>query len=88
MKCVLLIMGLLQCCQREGRCRRVDLALGTGATGTWRPTSESFDLQAHWVDQLVATGTAQAARFLESAVAAGLSVLVSGGTQAGNPTSW
>jgi type IV secretory pathway ATPase VirB11/archaellum biosynthesis ATPase len=42
-----------------------------------------FALQAHSLDELVALGTilAQAARFLEAAVASGLNVLVSGGTQ-------
>jgi pilus assembly protein CpaF len=47
-----------------------------------------FVLQAHSLDELVALGTltAQAARFLEAAVAAGLNVLVSGGTQAGKTT--
>src|ERR671927_191041 len=47
-----------------------------------------FVLQAHTLDELVALGTltAQAARFLEAAVAAGLNVLVSGGTQAGKTT--
>jgi pilus assembly protein CpaF len=47
-----------------------------------------FVLQAHSLDELVALGTltGQAARFLEAAVASGLNVLVSGGTQAGNPT--
>jgi hypothetical protein len=47
-----------------------------------------FVLQAHSLDELVAleTLTAQAARFLEAAVAAGLNVLVSGGTQAGKTT--
>ena len=47
-----------------------------------------FVLQAHSLDELVALGTvtAQAARFLEAAVAAGLNILVSGGTQAGKPT--
>jgi pilus assembly protein CpaF len=46
-----------------------------------------FVLQTHSLDELVALGTitAQAARFLEGAVAAGLNILVSGGTQAGNP---
>ena len=44
-----------------------------------------FVLQAHSLDELVALGTltSQAARFLEAAVASGLNVLVSGGTQAG-----
>ncbi len=47
-----------------------------------------FVLRAHGLDELVATGTLtpQAARFLEAAVAAGLNVLVSGGTQAGKTT--
>ncbi|MFQ1000461.1 ATPase, T2SS/T4P/T4SS family [Modestobacter sp. SSW1-42] len=43
-----------------------------------------FVLQAHSLDELVELGTltAQAARFLEASVAAGLNILVSGGTQA------
>ena len=47
-----------------------------------------FVLQAHSLDELVALGTltAQVARFLEGAVAAGLNILVSGGTQAGKTT--
>src|SRR3954462_1245586 len=47
-----------------------------------------FVLQAHSLDELVALGTltGQAARFLEAAVAAGLNILVSGGTQAGKTT--
>src|ERR687894_1593562 len=47
-----------------------------------------FVLQAHSLDELVGLGTltAQAARFLEGAVAAGLNILVSGGTQAGKTT--
>jgi predicted GTPase len=45
-------------------------------------------VQAHSLDELVALGTitAHAARFLEVAVASGLNVLVSGGTQAGKST--
>jgi len=45
-------------------------------------------LQAHSLDELVALGTltAQAARFLEAAVAAGLNILVASGTQAGKTT--
>jgi pilus assembly protein CpaF len=45
-------------------------------------------LQAHHLDELVALGTLtpQAARFLEAAVASGLNILVSGGTQAGKTT--
>src|SRR4051794_24470927 len=47
-----------------------------------------FVLQAHSLDELVALGTltSQAARFLEAAVASGLNVLVSGGTQVGKTT--
>ncbi len=47
-----------------------------------------FVLQAHSLDELVGLGTltAQSARFLEGAVAAGLNILVSGGTQAGKTT--
>jgi len=44
-----------------------------------------FVARAHRLDDLVGLGTltAEAARFLELAVRAGLSVLVAGGTQAG-----
>jgi len=47
-----------------------------------------FVLQAHSLDELVALGTLtpQVARFLEASVAAGLNILVSGGTQAGKTT--
>jgi len=47
-----------------------------------------FVLQAHSLDELVAFGTLtpQVARFLEASVAAGLNILVSGGTQAGKTT--
>src|SRR4051794_33242000 len=47
-----------------------------------------FVLSAHTLDELVSLGTitTQAARFLEAAVASGLNVLVSGGTQAGKTT--
>ena len=62
--------------------------------GTWHSgwclaaDIRKFVLQAHSLDELVALGTvtAQAARFLEAAVAAGLNILVSGGTQAGKTT--
>jgi pilus assembly protein CpaF len=45
-------------------------------------------LSAHSLDELVALGTLtpQVARFLEASVAAGLNILVSGGTQAGKTT--
>ena len=47
-----------------------------------------FVVRATHLDHLVDLGTvtSQAARFLEGAVAAGLNVLVSGGTQAGKTT--
>jgi pilus assembly protein CpaF len=47
-----------------------------------------FVLSAHSLDELVALGTLtpQVARFLEASVAAGLNILVSGGTQAGKTT--
>jgi pilus assembly protein CpaF len=47
-----------------------------------------FVLQAYSLDELVGLGTltVQAARFLEAAVAAGLNILVAGGTQAGKTT--
>jgi pilus assembly protein CpaF len=47
-----------------------------------------FVLGLHSLDELVAVGslTDQAARFLEACVAAGLNILVSGGTQAGKTT--
>src|ERR1700710_2802939 len=47
-----------------------------------------FVLQAHSLDELVGLGTLtpQVARFLEASVAAGLNILVSGGTQAGKTT--
>jgi pilus assembly protein CpaF len=47
-----------------------------------------FVLQAHSLDEPVALGTltAQAAHFLEAAVASGLNILVPGGTQVGKTT--
>ena len=54
----------------------------------WAVNVRKFVLRAHSLDELVSLGTltAQAARFLESAVVAGLNVLVAGGTQAGKTT--
>jgi pilus assembly protein CpaF len=48
----------------------------------WSVNVRKFVLTAHSLDELVALGslTAQAARFLEAAVAAGLNVIVAGGT--------
>ncbi len=47
-----------------------------------------FVLQAYSLDELVSLGTLteHAARFLDAAVAAGLNIIVSGGTQAGKTT--
>ncbi len=55
----------------------------------WSVNIRKFVLPAGSLDELVALGTltAQAARFLEAAVVAGLNVIVAGGTQAGKPTS-
>ncbi|HVF20862.1 MAG TPA: ATPase, T2SS/T4P/T4SS family [Mycobacteriales bacterium] len=54
----------------------------------WAVNVRKFLLQAHALDELVALGSLprDAARFLEAAVAAGLNVLVAGGTQAGKTT--
>jgi pilus assembly protein CpaF len=48
----------------------------------------TFVMQAHSLDELVALGTlpANVVRFLEASVAAGLNILVPGGTQAGKTT--
>ena len=48
-----------------------------------------FVLRAARLHDLVELGslTAQAAEFLEGSVRAGLNILVTGGTQAGNPTN-
>jgi pilus assembly protein CpaF len=54
----------------------------------WAVNVRKFVLRAHGLDELVRLGTLtpQAARFLEAAVAAGLNLIVSGGTQAGKTT--
>ena len=54
----------------------------------WAVNIRKFVLTAHSLDELVALGTltVEAARFLEAAVAAGLNVIVAGGTQAGKTT--
>jgi pilus assembly protein CpaF len=55
----------------------------------WVVNIRKFVVRAAHLDDLVALGTVtrQAAAFLNAAVAAGLNILVAGGTQAGNPTS-
>ncbi len=54
----------------------------------WSVNIRKFVLQAGHLDELVDLGTltAQAARFLEAAVVAGLNIIVAGGTQAGKTT--
>jgi pilus assembly protein CpaF len=54
----------------------------------WSVNIRKFVLPAGSLDELVELGTitAQAARFLEAAIAAGLNVIVAGGTQAGKTT--
>ena len=54
----------------------------------WLVNIRKFVVKADHLDDLVRLGTltAQAARFLEAAVASGLNVLVAGGTQAGKTT--
>ena len=54
----------------------------------WAVNIRKFVLRAHTMNQLVAlrTLTPGAARFLEASVAAGLNVIVAGGTQAGKTT--
>jgi pilus assembly protein CpaF len=54
----------------------------------WAVNIRKFILTAHSFDELVAldTITPKAARFLEAAVAAGLNIIVAGGTQAGKTT--
>jgi len=54
----------------------------------WPVNIRKFVLTAHSLNELVGLGTltTQAAQFLEAAVAAGLNVIVAGGTQAGKTT--
>jgi len=54
----------------------------------WAVNIRKFVLTAHSLDQLVTLGTVttQAAQFLEASVAAGLNIIVAGGTQAGKTT--
>jgi pilus assembly protein CpaF len=55
----------------------------------WSVNIRKSVVRASHLDDLVALGslTAAAARFLDAAVRSGLNVLVSGGPQAGNPTT-
>jgi Flp pilus assembly CpaF family ATPase len=56
--------------------------------GRGRQNIRKFVVRASHLDDLLELGTltSQAARLLEGAVAAGLNILVSGGTQAGKTT--
>jgi pilus assembly protein CpaF len=54
----------------------------------WSVNIRKFVLSANSLDELITLGTVtpQAARFLEASIAAGLNVIVAGGTQAGKTT--
>ena len=54
----------------------------------WSVNIRKFVLSANSLDELVGLGTltAQASRFLEAAIIAGLNIIVAGGTQAGKTT--
>jgi pilus assembly protein CpaF len=54
----------------------------------WAVNVRKFVVKAHHLDELVSLGTLplHAARFLEASVAAGLNIIVAGGTQAGKTT--
>lgn len=54
----------------------------------WAVNIRKFVLTAHSLDELITFGsvTAQAAKFLDASVAAGLNIIVAGGTQAGKTT--
>ncbi len=54
----------------------------------WAVNIRKFILTAHSFDELVSLGTItrRAARFLEASIAAGLNIIVAGGTQAGKTT--
>jgi pilus assembly protein CpaF len=67
---------------------RLHVAIPDVTREHWSVNVRKFVVRADRLDDLVALGTltAQAAAFLDAAVAAGLNVLVSGGTQAGKTT--
>ena len=75
-----------RCCPTAAGCTSVIPDI-TRAALVGRTSASSWCRATH-LDDLVALGTltAQAARFLEAAVAAGLNILVAGGTQAGKTT--
>lgn len=67
---------------------RLHVAIPPITAGSWAVNIRKYIARAQRLDDLVGHGslTAQAARFLDAAVAAGLNVLVSGATQAGKTT--
>lgn len=67
---------------------RLHVAIPDATRTHWAVNIRKFVVRARHVEDLVEIGTltAQAARFLEAAVLAGLNVLVSGATQAGKTT--
>jgi len=67
---------------------RLHVAIPDVTQRHWAVNVRKFVVRASHLDDLVTLGTLsqQAARFLEAAVAAGLNILVAGGTQAGKTT--
>src|SRR5690606_15383078 len=67
---------------------RLHVAIPDITAEHWAVNVRKFVLRAHQLDDLVNLGTLtpQAARFLDACVAAGLNVIVAGGTQAGKTT--
>ena len=67
---------------------RLHVAIPDITRAHWSVNVRKFVVRATHLDDLVSLGTltVQAARFLEAAVASGLNILVSGGTQAGKTT--
>jgi len=66
---------------------RLHVAIPDITRAHWSVNVRKFVVRATHLDDLVSLGTltGQAARFLEAAVASGLNILVSGGTQVGKP---
>ncbi len=63
---------------------------GPGRVRPTHPPPSKFVVKADHLDDLVRLGTVTrpAAKLLEACVMAGLNILVAGGTQAGNPTTF
>jgi pilus assembly protein CpaF len=66
---------------------RLHVAIPDITRAHWSVNVRKFVVRASHLEDLVTLGTltAQAAAFLEAAVASGLNILVAGGTQAGKP---